>query len=105
MDSRRVQALSEAPRCYYCTRPLTRDVLSWDHVVPLCRGGDNGADNKVRACKRCNNRKGPLTAEEFLAVRDDNRARKQAITEVLRQIGKIPPRGDPVDGVHGVQSL
>lgn len=81
--------MSELPRCYYCTRPLTKDVFSWDHWVPQCRGGDNGADNKVQSCKACNNRKGPLTGEEFMAVRNDNKARKRAITEVLRQLGRI----------------
>lgn len=81
--------MNELPRCYYCTRPLSKDVLSWDHVVPRCRGGDNGADNKVLACKPCNNRKGPLTGDEFEAVRLDNKARKAKITEVLRQLGKI----------------
>ncbi len=80
--------MSELGWCYYCTRPLTQDVFSWDHMIPQCRGGSNDRQNKCPACKPCNNRKGPLTADEFLAVRLDNKARKALITEVLRQLSQ-----------------
>jgi 5-methylcytosine-specific restriction endonuclease McrA len=80
--------MSELPQCYYCTRALTKDVFSWDHVVPRCRGGSGCQENRVPACKRCNNRKGPLTDVEFRMVMNDNRARKQLITEVLFQLSQ-----------------
>ena len=40
--------------CAYCTgSPDT-----WDHVVPLCRGGRNHVANLVPSCEPCNRRKG-----------------------------------------------
>jgi 5-methylcytosine-specific restriction endonuclease McrA len=80
--------VSELGECHYCTRQLDHDTFSWDHLLPLCRGGDNRADNKVRACRRCNNRKSCLTDEEYLSVKEDNKARKRLITEVLRQLSQ-----------------
>jgi hypothetical protein len=38
-----------------------------DHVLPRSRGG-RGARNIVAACYRCNNVKGDMTAEEFVAA-------------------------------------
>lgn len=78
--------MSELPQCYYCTRALTPEVFSWDHVVPRCRGGTNVSTNRVPACKQCNNRKSCLTGEEYLAVMHCNRDRKALITEVLRAL-------------------
>lgn len=52
-------------QCAYCGRadvPLTRD-----HVVPLICGGTHDISNIVPACRDCNQKKGRLTAEEFLA--------------------------------------
>ena len=47
--------------CAYCGGPQT----SWDHVVPLCRGGANTVANLVPSCLPCNRFKGKRTAEEF----------------------------------------
>jgi 5-methylcytosine-specific restriction endonuclease McrA len=48
--------------CQYCGRHRRqlghRESLTRDHVIPLSRGGDNGWDNVVTACSRCNLRKG-----------------------------------------------
>jgi CRISPR/Cas system Type II protein with McrA/HNH and RuvC-like nuclease domain len=38
--------------------------LTLDHVIPLSRGGWDGWDNVVTACRSCNNRKGDDTPEE-----------------------------------------
>ncbi len=58
-------------QCVYCGRELTIDTLTYDHVIPRIRGGSNKGYNKAPACTECNEAKGPLTASEFLAVRDD----------------------------------
>lgn len=87
--------MSELPQCHYCTRALTPEVFSWDHVVPRCRGGANVASNRVPACKRCNNRKSCLTGEEYLAVMHCNQDRKALITEVLKELAnQSDQRGD-----------
>ena len=43
--------------------------MTVDHVIPTARGGDDGPDNLVPACERCNNDKGSLTVEEWERVK------------------------------------
>jgi 5-methylcytosine-specific restriction endonuclease McrA len=58
-------------QCYYCGVKMTRSgtkkptSATWDHRLPKSRGGGNG-NNRVRACRRCNTRKGSMTDLEFL---------------------------------------
>lgn len=40
-------------RCVYCGEPATTQ----DHVIPLSRGGDDGIENVVPACRSCNSSK------------------------------------------------
>lgn len=49
--------------CYYCG-DLAQSV---DHMMPSSKGGSNALDNKVPACHRCNQMKGDLSVEEFIA--------------------------------------
>jgi len=42
-------------RCLYCQGNTK---LTYDHVVPLCRGGETSVSNCVIACKSCNSSKG-----------------------------------------------
>lgn len=51
--------------CYYCYRELVPSNWTRDHQVPLSRGGSDNIDNIVAACRRCNCRKGTLTASEY----------------------------------------
>jgi hypothetical protein len=52
-------------RCFYCLASLI-DVFHVDHMMPLSRGGSNGADNIVCACEWCNCSKGAKTVAEFI---------------------------------------
>ena len=49
-------------RCQFCGRTngqlRHRECLTWDHLVPLSRGGTNEWANVVTACSTCNTRKG-----------------------------------------------
>ncbi len=49
--------------CHYCGG----EANSWDHVIPLSRGGAHALENLVRACLSCNMRKKHRTPEEFAA--------------------------------------
>ncbi len=44
--------------CAYCGTRLTKDRLTRDHVTPKCKGGKDGWNNVVTACKPCNAYKG-----------------------------------------------
>lgn len=46
--------LRVSPFCYWCKKPLDLTSATLDHVIPLSKGGTNGADNFVLACDGCN---------------------------------------------------
>jgi 5-methylcytosine-specific restriction endonuclease McrA len=56
--------LRDAYTCQYCGESPGRYQLTVDHVVPRSRGGKQGWDNLVTACKRCNQKKGSLLPDE-----------------------------------------
>ena len=51
-------------RCQYCGGSRRGDELTFDHVVPVSRGGGKSWNNIVTACLGCNRRKGGKTPEE-----------------------------------------
>lgn len=54
--------------CQYCGRHRRelghREFLTRDHLLPLCRGGENTWTNVLTACTRCNHKKGNRTPGE-----------------------------------------
>lgn len=50
--------------CLYCGKRFPLHDLSRDHVMPRSRGGPDGWENVVTACKRCNHHKACRTPEE-----------------------------------------
>lgn len=51
--------------CVYCG---AKDVpLEMEHVVPRAKGGTNRTSNLVLACKKCNQKKGSKSIDEFLS--------------------------------------
>src|SRR5262245_14492788 len=60
-----VQLAREHPLCHYCRATLSL-VLSFDHAVPLARGGRHALDNLRVCCPSCNVKKGRLSEDEFL---------------------------------------
>lgn len=51
-------------RCQYCGQTHAPAQLTFDHVLPVARGGQKAWDNIVTCCIRCNRRKGDRTPEE-----------------------------------------
>ena len=51
--------------CKYCVSILTVRNMVCDHVVPLSCGGPSTVGNVEMICRRCNTRKGPLTAVQY----------------------------------------
>lgn len=50
--------------CQYCGHKLPTEELTFDHVIPISRGGRKAWENIVTACISCNNRKSGHTPEE-----------------------------------------
>lgn len=52
--------------CFWCSIDITAR-YEIDHYIPISRGGSNGAENIVAACRRCNRSKGNKLPSEFMA--------------------------------------
>ncbi len=50
--------------CQYCTKAFRTAELTFDHILPISRGGRKTWENIVTACWRCNNRKSGRTPKE-----------------------------------------
>ena len=50
--------------CQYCWKSFRTEELTFDHVVPIAKGGGKTWDNIVTACWRCNNKKSGRTPAE-----------------------------------------
>jgi len=57
----------ELMRCRWCGKVLTSETATFDHRIPLSKGGLTNSANAVLACADCNHRKADLTPEEFKA--------------------------------------
>lgn len=62
--SRKNVYLRDNYTCQYCGQKFSPDELTFDHVLPRCKGGKTTWDNIVTACKCCNGKKGGKTLEE-----------------------------------------
>ena len=62
--SRKNVYLRDNYTCQYCGQRFRADDLTFDHVVPRCKGGITEWTNIVTACRDCNGRKGGKTLEE-----------------------------------------
>lgn len=51
-------------RCQYCAAQPGTQQLTYDHVMPVARGGTKTWENIVTCCVACNRRKGNRTPEE-----------------------------------------
>ncbi len=50
--------------CVYCDCPLSRDIATIDHIVPIAAGGPDTLINKALACGPCNTAGGHLSPVE-----------------------------------------
>ena len=57
-------------KCYICKihLPFKDRRVTFDHVIPLARGGFSTFDNLRICCQECNNKKGDLLLEELFAA-------------------------------------
>lgn len=68
--------------CFYCGRIIrSKWDHSYDHVVPLSKGGEDSWGNLVDCCKPCNQSKANLSLKEW----------KAALEKKVEQLGKNGP--------------
>lgn len=52
-------------RCQYCgDDKIPVEFLTYDHVIPRCKGGKTTWENITTACRKCNSKKGDQTCKE-----------------------------------------
>jgi 5-methylcytosine-specific restriction endonuclease McrA len=95
-ENRKLILEREKWRCFYCLTKLDENNHVIEHVVSRPEG-NNSYRNVVAACRRCNNRKDSLLAEDFLRAiyRDgilsgDELASRMALITQLRD-GQLKP--------------
>jgi 5-methylcytosine-specific restriction endonuclease McrA len=52
--------------CHYCNIGLPKEIIVFDHKIPMARDGEHKIGNICVSCKDCNNLKGTRTEIEFL---------------------------------------
>jgi len=52
--------------CHYCQQKFPPEELTFDHIVPVARGGKSTKGNLVVCCRSCNQEKKFLTPAELL---------------------------------------
>lgn len=58
------QYIQQGECCYYCKTKVPFDMITRDHIKPASKG-NVFINNKIYACRHCNNMKGNRTFEEF----------------------------------------
>jgi 5-methylcytosine-specific restriction endonuclease McrA len=78
--------------CQYCARQFAPEDLTFDHVVPVARGGRRSWENIVTACQPCNRRKDARTPAEagLTLLRPPRRPAATAIFRATFGVRKMP---------------
>ena len=84
-EVRRMVLARDEETCWYCGACGDDIDITVDHWIPLCRGGTNKTVNLVCACSECNELKGNLMPDEFLAIHGTKncRARVRSLCRML----------------------
>lgn len=53
--------------CQYCYKKFAKEKMTIDHMFPIDFGGPTISDNLLPACKKCNNEKGNMTYQQYMA--------------------------------------
>lgn len=73
-------------KCQYCGSKFAAADLTFDHVLPRCRGGVTSWENIVAACSPCNQAK-----DKFSAMRPVTLPREPSPHELLAAKRSYPP--------------
>ncbi len=74
-------------KCQYCNTKFPPKELTFDHVLPLSRGGNTSWHNIVTACRRCNTKKGNRLTKE-IGMYPINKPVVPSNTHLMRGISK-----------------
>ena len=69
-------------KCFYCDKEVA--TFEVEHMIPKAKGDSNRIDNLTLSCHSCNQKKGTLTAEEFIK----QTLPVEKVTKKLKQLSK-----------------
>lgn len=76
--------------CQYCGEEFKTHQLTFDHVIPRCKGGKTSWDNIVASCRSCNTMKGSYLPHEC-GMHPRQTPREPSIYDLQRNGQKFPP--------------
>lgn len=77
--------------CQYCSVRLPTQELTFDHVVPRCKGGRTNWTNVVTACITCNHRKGRSMLSELHTMKLKRLPTEPTSAQLQVEARKFPP--------------
>lgn len=78
--------------CQYCGNRFPTQDLTFDHVVPRCRGGKTNWENVVTACVSCNHSKGRKMLRDLSGVKLRRLPKEPSNTELQNNARRFPPQ-------------
>ncbi|CAN8070639.1 unnamed protein product [Agarophyton chilense] len=78
--------------CQYCGCRFPTQELTFDHVIPRCKGGKTNWHNVVTACVSCNHRKGRHLLRELKHINLRKMPKRPSSFELLASAKNFPPR-------------
>ena len=76
--------------CQYCRNKFKTHELTFDHVIPRCRGGRTTWDNIVTSCQSCNTAKGSKMPDEA-GIHPATKPRAPTLQELQARGRQFPP--------------
>jgi predicted phage-related endonuclease len=64
----KAKLLNQSNRCCWCGATLTLATATWEHRVPLSKGGTNDENNLALACAKCNHERGDDATHPVLSL-------------------------------------
>lgn len=76
--------------CQYCGKKFSYDELTFDHILPRCKGGQTTWENITTACKQCNGNKGckNLDGKKFVLLSQPHVPTNRELLNNLKEIQK-----------------
>lgn len=78
--------------CQYCGNRFPTHELTFDHVIPRCKGGKTNWENVVTACVSCNHNKGRKMLRELRGVKLRRPPREPSNLELQNNSRRFPPQ-------------
>jgi len=89
--------------CIYCG---STEKPSWDHLIPVSRGGPNIPDNMVMACQSCNSSKGSKGVYEWRGLKEKDNVHRIAEGKYLKLLYQLHEEGGTLDaGRNDIERL